>query len=420
MNNKCNQTITHLKTDLLTTWTIILTDLHYIRNQNQLFVIFTKHSNAFRWIIIIASFAIVSLILWKTYEFFQHFKDEERTKMENWSFAQTEFVNAETNTNLNLTLKILNSNTTTPMLVVDQDGRLSSFNNIDETKVQDSLHIQKLIEKFRGENKPIDIKYQGKTFSTIYYGNSPLLNKLAYYPLALLLIIFLFGAVIFFFYRSNKNATQNKLWSGMAKETAHQIGTPLSSLIGWTEILKSENVNPDYISEMEKDVNRLKTITERFSKIGSLPTLEKADIVKETIDSYDYLKARSSKLIDFEIIIPEGEIFVELNKQLYSWSIENLVKNAIDAMKGRGKLTIEISQLENNVKVIVTDTGRGINKKDFNKIFEPGFTTKKRGWGLGLSLTKRIIEDFHKGKISVLQSEKGKGTTIQIDLKRAN
>ena len=204
----------------------------------------------------------------------------------------------------------------------------------------------------------------------------------------------------------------------MAKETAHQIGTPLSSLIGWTEILKTENVNPDYIIEIEKDVDRLQTITERFSKIGSLPTLEKADIIKETIESYDYLKTRSSKLIDFEIITPEGEIPVDLNKQLYSWTIENLVKNAIDAMKGRGKITIKISQLENNVKISVTDTGKGISKKNFTKIFEPGFTTKKRGWGLGLSLTRRIIEDFHNGKIKVLESEKEKGSTIQISLKR--
>ncbi|WP_298494297.1 HAMP domain-containing sensor histidine kinase [uncultured Algibacter sp.] len=385
-------------------------------------MIFTKHSNAFRWIIVVASFAIVSLILWKTYEFFQHFKDEERTKMENWSFAQTEFINSdiEANTNLDLTLKILNSNHTTPMLTINEDGNLGSYNNVDESKIEDKIYINKLIEKFKSENNPIYVKYQGKVYSTIYYGNSPLLNKLKYYPLALLLIIVLFGAVIFFFYSSNKNATQNKLWSGMAKETAHQIGTPLSSLIGWTEILKTENINPDYIIEIEKDVDRLKTITERFSKIGSLPILEKADIIKETLDSYGYLKSRSSKLIDFDIIIPKGEIIVNLNKQLYSWTIENLVKNAIDAMKGRGKLTVEISQLENDVKVSVTDTGKGISKKNFNKIFEPGFTTKKRGWGLGLSLTKRIIEDFHNGKIKVLQSEKDKGTTIQISLKRAN
>lgn len=382
-------------------------------------MIFTKYSNTFRWLIIVASFAIVSLILWKTYEFFQHFKEEERTKMENWSFAQTDFINSETNANLDLTLKILNSNKTTPMLVINDDGSLGSYNNINDAKITDSLYLKKLIMRFEQENKPIPVKLGDSIVGTIYYGNSELLNKLKYYPLALLLIVFLFGAVIFFFYRSNKNATQNKLWSGMAKETAHQIGTPLSSLIGWAEILKTENINPDYIVEIEKDIDRLQTITERFSKIGSIPTLELADIIKETIDSYDYLKARSSNLIEFDLKIPEGDILVNLNKQLYSWCIENLVKNAIDAMKGRGKITIEISQLENAIMVTITDTGKGLSKKDFNRIFEPGFTTKKRGWGLGLSLTRRIIEDFHDGKIKVLQSEKGKGTTFQITLKRA-
>jgi hypothetical protein len=382
-------------------------------------MILSKNSNITRWIIIIASFVIVSLILWKTYEFFQHFKDEERTKMQNWSFAQSDLLKTDDlNENMgNLPLKVITSNKTTPMVMVNTDGSID-FNNIDDSRTNDSIYIQKLITKFEQENKPIEVKFDGKLFSTIYYGNSPLLNRLKYYPLALLLIVFLFGAVIYFFYSSNKNAIQNKLWSGMAKETAHQIGTPLSSLIGWTEILKSENINPDYIVEIEKDIDRLQTITERFSKIGSLPTLEVGDIVKETINSYDYLKSRSSKLIEFEIRIPNEEILVKLNKQLYSWTIENLVKNAIDAMKGRGKLIVEISQLENNVKVSVTDTGKGIAKKDFNKIFEPGYTTKKRGWGLGLSLTRRIIEDFHGGKIKVLQSEKGKGSTIQIALKR--
>lgn len=383
-------------------------------------MILTKNSNITRWIIIIASFVIVSLILWKTYEFFQHFKDEERTKMENWSFAQSDLLkNDNLNGNIgNLPLKVITSNKTTPMVMVNTDGSID-VNNINEEKAKDSIYIEKLILKFKKENKPVEVIFDGKLYNTIYYGNSPLLNKLKYYPLALLLIVFLFGALIYFFYSSNKNAIQNKLWSGMAKETAHQIGTPLSSLIGWTEILKSENVNPDYIIEIEKDVSRLQTITERFSKIGSLPTLEVADIIKETIDSYHYLKSRSSNLIDFEIITPTGEIPVNLNKQLYSWTIENLVKNAIDAMKGRGKLTVEISQLENNVKVSVTDSGKGIQKKDFNKIFEPGYTTKRRGWGLGLSLTRRIIEDFHDGKIKVLNSEKDKGTTIQILLKRA-
>ncbi|GAA3570576.1 HAMP domain-containing sensor histidine kinase [Snuella lapsa] len=384
-------------------------------------MVFTKHRNTFRWIIIIISFGIVSLILWNTYSFFQHFKKEERIKMENLSIAQ---MNLLKDTNLEndigeLTLQVLNSNATTPMLLINANGNIESFFNIDEEKIKDDAFVKKTINQFKRENTPIDVIVGGKKVSTIYYGNSPLLNKLKYYPLALLLIIFLFVVVLFLFYKSSKNATQNKLWSGMAKETAHQIGTPLSSLIGWTEILKSENVNPDYIFEIEKDIDRLQTITERFSKIGSTPTLEVVNIIEETINSYDYLKSRSSKLIDFELITPEEPIFVNLNKQLYSWTIENLVKNAIDAMKGRGKLTVEISELEDTIKVSVTDTGKGIHKKLFNKIFEPGYTTKKRGWGLGLSLTQRIIEDFHNGKISVLQSEIDKGTTIQIALERA-
>jgi len=381
-------------------------------------MLFSENRNLIRWIMIIASFVIISLILWNTYIFFQNFKAEERTKMENWSFAETELVKSNTNTNLDLTLQILSSNNTTPMILVNKDGSVKT-NNIDEKKAQDSLYIQKLINRFKSENRPIEIRYKNEVLQTLYYGNSPLLNKLKYYPLALLLIILLFAAVVYFFYRSSKIASQNKLWSGMAKETAHQIGTPLSSLIGWTEILRNENVNNDYIIEIEKDINRLKTITDRFSKIGSVPTLERSDIVKETIDSYDYLKTRSSKLIDFEISAPEKEILVNLNKQLYSWTIENLVKNAIDAMKGKGELKIEILPEEKFVKINITDTGKGISKQNFRKVFEPGYSSKKRGWGLGLSLAKRIIEDYHNGKIKVLGSEIGKGTTMRISLKRS-
>ena len=374
--------------------------------------------NRLRWIVVIASFVIISLILWNTYIFFQNFKAEERTKMENWSFAQTEFIKTDTNnTNLDLTLQILNSNTTTPIIAVNKDGSIGTYSNVDENKMSDPIYAQKLIDKFKGENQPIEVMFEGEVYSTIYYGNSQLLNKLKYYPLALLLIIFLFGAVAYFFYRSSKIATQNKLWTGMAKETAHQIGTPLSSLVGWTEILKSEQVNPSYIKEIEKDIIRLQTITERFSKIGSMPTLEKMDIVHETIESYSYLKARSSDLIDFELSVPDKALYVDLNKQLYSWTIENLVKNAIDAMKGKGQLKIEILQEGKYVKINVTDFGKGIPKTKFSKIFEPGYTSKKRGWGLGLSLAKRIIEDYHQGKIKVQHSEIDKGTTMQILLK---
>jgi len=374
-----------------------------------------------RWIIVITSFIIISLILWNTYIFFQNFKAEERNKMQNWSAAQTEFIRSDIsnidNSYFDFTVQILNSNTTTPMIAVNKDGSIATYNNVDDEKMKDSISVQRLIDKFKSENRPIDVYFKGEINSTIYYGNSPLLNKLKYYPLALLLIIFLFGAVAFFFYRSTKIAEQNKLWTGMAKETAHQIGTPLSSLVGWTEILRSEQVNPSYIKEIEKDISRLQTITERFSKIGSIPTLEKMDIVQETIESYDYLKTRSSDLIDFEISTPDHGIYVNLNKQLYSWTIENLVKNAIDAMKGKGQISISIINEDKYVKINIADTGKGIPKHRFSKIFEPGYTSKKRGWGLGLSLAKRIIEDYHQGRIKVLHSEVGKGTTMQISLK---
>lgn len=384
-------------------------------------MIFSENRQVFRWIIVAASFIIISLILWNTYVFFQNFKAEERTKMQNWSFAHRELSKS---TDLNkdigeLPIEILSSNKTTPMILVNKDGSVKT-NNIDEKKAQDSLYIQKLINRFKSENRPIEIRYKNEVLQTLYYGNSPLLNKLKYYPLALLLIILLFAAVVYFFYRSSKIASQNKLWSGMAKETAHQIGTPLSSLIGWTEILKAEKTNPSYVNEIEKDINRLRMITDRFSKIGSAPTLEEADIVKETIDSYDYLKSRSSKLIDFELNVPKEPIHVHLNRQLYSWTIENLVKNAIDAMKGKGKLTIDISTTDKHVYINISDTGKGIPKQYFKKIFEPGFTSKKRGWGLGLSLAKRIIEDYHNGKIKVLNSEIDKGTTMKISLRKSH
>src|SRR5210317_1357725 len=255
---------------------------------------FSDYKNSIRWIIILASFIIISLILWNTYVFFQNFKAEERKKMETWSFAQTEFVKEDTNTNLDLTLKVLNNNTTTPMLVFDRNGNLATYNNIDDKKIENAKYINKLKAEFEKENKPIEVYYDGKIYQTLYYGNSPLLNKLKYYPLALLIIIFLFAAVVYFFYKSSKNASQNKLWSGMAKETAHQIGTPLSSLVGWTELMKLENVNPEYLQEIEKDIERLKTITDRFSKIGSIPELEEQDVVKATKSSFDYLERRSS------------------------------------------------------------------------------------------------------------------------------
>ncbi len=379
---------------------------------------FSERRNISRWIIIIASFVIISLILWNTYTFFQIFKTEERDKMELWAAAQKSLLKADLeNDNVDLNLEILKGNTSIPMILTENDAIIKPA-NIDEAIIKDSVKLADFLVKLKNENEPIKIEWDAGKFQYLYYGNSSLINKLKYYPVALLLIIFLFGAVVYNFYKSTKMATQNKLWAGMAKETAHQIGTPLSSLIGWLEIMRADNVDETTITEIEKDIHRLQTITDRFSKIGSEPILESKNIIDETRNSFDYLKSRFSKQVEFSFTAPKSPLLVSLNPALYSWTIENLMKNSIDAMKGRGKLKINIENDGLFVKINVNDTGKGIPKNQFKRVFEPGFTTKKRGWGLGLSLTKRIVEEYHKGKIKVLNSEIGKGTTIQMSFKK--
>ncbi|MGB5237626.1 MAG: HAMP domain-containing sensor histidine kinase [Flavobacteriaceae bacterium] len=367
-------------------------------------------------VLLIASFVIVSLILWNTNSFFRKFKEEERYKMEIWATAQSEFLSLPADADPgNLPLKVFQNNTSTPMILVTRDGSIKT-NNISEEFTGDTLYLEKKMKQFRSENLPIVMEDKGEHLATLYYGNSEVLNKLKYYPIALLLIIFLFGAVIFFFFKTNKASEQNKLWAGMAKETAHQIGTPLTSLLGWNELLRAENINQDITLEIEKDINRLQTITERFSKIGSLPILTPSDIVEETKSAFDYLKLRSSKLIHFSFQSQVSNMTVMLNRSLYHWTIENLVKNGIDAMKGKGNISIEILPMGKYVNILVSDSGQGIPKGDFNTIFNPGFTSKKRGWGLGLSLVKRIVEEYHQGKIKVLSSTK-EGTIMQISLR---
>ncbi len=379
---------------------------------------FSEKRNISRWFIILASFFIVILILWNTYNFFQIFKVEERTKMELWATAQKTLVNANENTEVELPLQIISANSSSPMILTNSENKIINSNNIDEEVQADSIALSNLLKTLKTENEPIKMELSENNYQLLYYGNSSLLNKLKYYPIALLLIIILFGAVVYNFYRATKMATQNKLWAGMAKETAHQIGTPLSSLIGWLELLKMENIEESTLSEIEKDINRLQTITDRFSKIGSEPILEKKDFIEETLNSIEYLKSRTSKQVVFTIKVPKEPIYIELNPALHSWTIENLVKNAIDAMKGKGKLDITIEESNNIVKLRIKDSGKGIPKNQFNKVFEPGFTTKKRGWGLGLSLTKRIVQEYHKGRIKVAQSEIGKGTTMQLSFKK--
>jgi len=372
-----------------------------------------KTSNIF---LLIGSFIVVSLILLNTNSFFKTFKEEERLKMEIWATAQSEFLQSAEDVDLgSLHLKVFQNNTSTPMILINKDSTIR-VNNIPAEKASDSVYIQKKLKQFQNENTPVSIDQQGEHLATLYYGNSEVLNKLKYYPIALLLIIFLFGAVIYFLFKTNKASEQNKLWAGMAKETAHQIGTPLSSLLGWNELLKSENINPDITKEIAKDIDRLETITERFSKIGSLPKLNESDIVLETKAAFEYLKKRSSKLIHFSFNTKVESQMVLMNSSLFNWTIENLVKNGIDAMRGKGSIAIEIVPDGKFVNILVADTGHGIPKSNFTSIFIPGVTSKKRGWGLGLSLVKRIVEEYHNGKIKVLSSGK-EGTIMQISLK---
>ena len=378
---------------------------------------FSEQTNKTRWIIIAASFVIVSLILWNTYDFFQVFKIEERQKMEILAKSLQTINNSDpTIDDIDLQLFIISSNKTIPFIVTDQKGIITNNSNIEANVSENPIQLQNLLNRFKKENQVIIIQGAG-TSQYLYYGNSSLLTKLKYYPLALVLIIVLFGGIVYNFYRSTKIGTQNKLWAGMAKETAHQIGTPLSSLIGWVEIMKADNVDETTVSEIEKDISRLQTITDRFSKIGSEPVLERVNIVKETEDALFYLKARFSKQVNFSFTGPDYPVLISLNPGLHSWTIENLVKNAIDAMKGKGDLTVAVIDDNKYIRIRVSDTGKGIPKKDFERVFEPGFTTKKRGWGLGLSLTKRIIEEYHDGNVKVLNSEIGKGTCIQMTFK---
>jgi two-component sensor histidine kinase len=378
---------------------------------------FIKKNKNNSWLL--GAFLIVALILWNTNILFQNLKKEERSKMELWGMAQQELI--ENSTVNNLTFQVLQQTWINPMIQVDDQGKIIGHKNIDwDPQSEDSLVIYEQLEKIKRENQPILIRYQDSLSNInqkLYYGDSVLLKKLQYYPLALLLIIFLFGAVLYFVFKTSKISEQNRLWAAMAKETAHQIGTPLTSMIGWITLLK-EKEKSEPLDEMEKDIERLQVITDRFSKVGSLPELEPADIVGETRKTLQYLEKRSSDLITFKSELPQKKILLPLNTQLFCWTLENLIKNGIDAMKGKGTVSLKFIEESQMVCIYISDTGSGIKKENFKKIFSPGFTSKKRGWGLGLSLAKRIITDYHKGKISVKTSELGKGTTFEIVLKK--
>ena len=370
---------------------------------------------------LIFAFILVILILWNTNALFDSLSLQERSKMELWAMAQKEYIK---NPSLsNLTFEVLQRSGTNPIIQVDEFDKIIEIRNIDwDNKKQDSIQLYNLLYEIKKENDPIIIQYkndQGELVinQKLYYGNSSILKKLQYYPLALLLIIFLFGSVLYFVLKTSRVAEQNRLWAAMAKETAHQLGTPLSSMMGWISLLKEKESLP--IKEIEKDIKRLNLISDRFSKVGSIPNLESQEINSVIEQTTSYLKKRSSEHILFEIKLPQREVILPFNSQLISWTLENLIKNGIDAMKGKGRLSVQMIEQKSKVEIYICDSGSGIKDELLPSIFNPGFTTKERGWGLGLSLAKRIVEDFHNGKIIVNKNRQSLGTCFQILLKKS-
>lgn len=366
-----------------------------------------------RPLLISIALVIVGLILWNTHNFLREFKKEAQDKMSIWATAQSQFMGADPNVPLgDLVLKIFQSNTKTPMILSHTDGTYS-FNNFDEDISQNVEKLERVMERFAKENPPIKIKEGETVLATLYYGESPNLKKLRYFPLALLLILALFSAVVYFALKLEKVAAQNILWASMAKETAHQIATPLSALMGWNSLLIERGISPEISVEINKDLERLSTISNRFSSIGLETGLEKVALIETTQEGIKYLSDRFPKSIDLQFKSQLESHKIPLNKPLYFWCLENLIKNSADAMKGHGTIIVQILKNKKYMVVSVQDHGPGIEKKYLKKVTDPGFSTKKSGWGLGLSLTKRIVTQFHKGILKI-HSETNKGTRIEM------
>lgn len=349
-------------------------------------------------------------------------ENEEKNRMAVWAEAMRTLNNADEKTDLNLVLKVINENNTIPVVVLDSQGNALVFRNVtlSGADFNDSLKNAALLGKTflrKGRHIKIMLNKKNNEYIQVCYDESLMLKRLAAYPLVQLGIVLIFVVVAIFALLSSKKAEQNKVWVGLSKETAHQLGTPISSLMAWIEILKETYPDDDLIPEMNKDVKRLQLIADRFSKIGSLPEPVPSSLNEVLDHVIDYMDRRTSKSIQMIKVFPQHDIIVKINASLFEWVIENLSKNAVDAMGGKvGRITLRVEETDKCAVIEVSDTGKGIKRKDLNNVFRPGFTTKERGWGLGLSLAKRIVEEYHNGKIWVKSSEVGKGTTFRIEL----
>ena len=353
-------------------------------------------------------------------------EEEERTRMEVWAEAMRSLNAADENTDMNLVLKVINGNHTIPVIIVDKEGKALSSRNIGKSFSvdEDSIgYLTSLAREFRGDGRAIRIDMPEEIapgdYITICYDESLMLKRLAIYPYIQLGVVVLFVLIAIFAIFSAMKAEQNKVWVGLSKETAHQLGTPISSLIAWHEVLKENYPDDDLLPEMEKDIKRLERIADRFSKIGSIPEPKPEDVLEVIDRVVTYMRKRTSNKVTITTHYPNEPVIVSLIASLFEWVAENLCKNAVDAMDGAGSIDITVDEDERWVYVDVKDTGKGIAKGNFDSVFKPGFTTKSRGWGLGLSLAKRIVEDYHKGRIFVVDSVVGVGTTFRIELPKA-
>lgn len=361
--------------------------------------------------------AIVSVVVSDT--LIKDMAREEREKIEVWAEATRVVTSEDPSLNMNLILKIIQGNTTIPVMLCNEKDSVLTYKNIELPEENDEAFLNEKVKELKSKNSPIVVDMEDGTFQYLYYDDSTNLKRLLVYPYAQLSVVAVFILIAFLALASTKKAEQNKVWVGLSKETAHQLGTPISSLIAWLEYLKTKDVDISLIEEMDKDVKRLETIAERFSKIGSNPEPVPVDICESVRAAIGYMSTRISSKVKIHLNLPDYPVPVLMNSSLFAWVIENLTKNAVDAMEGQGEITVSLEEKSGKVKIDVTDTGKGIMKSKFKTVFNPGYTTKKRGWGLGLSLVKRIIESYHGGKIYVKWSELGKGTTFRIELRRA-
>lgn len=371
-------------------------------------------------VLVVAAVVIAVASLVVSHFLVRDLADEERGKMEVWAAAMRSFNMADENTDLELVLKVMNENHTIPIIVVDKNGTPVQERNISAhgySEADSVSFIKVKADELHDAGRFIRMDLGNGDYNDVCYDESLMLKRLTTYPYVQLGVVMIFVVIAVFALLTSKKSEQNKVWVGLSKETAHQLGTPISSLMAWTEMLKEMYPDDELIPEMDKDVKRLQLIAERFSKIGSLPEPVPASLVEVMQHVVDYMNRRTSNKVLISMHCPEEDIIVKLNAQLYEWVIENLCKNAVDAMEGEGSITLNVFREEEKVITEVTDTGKGIAKKNIKNVFRPGFTTKKRGWGLGLSLAKRIVEEYHHGRIFVKSSEIGKGTTFRIELK---